>query len=272
MMIKKIYNILFKEGIVNYIKRKRNISYLDSRTTYHINYRDKKTKIILNRKFGYVDMMIFKNGIYEKEIVDDIFKELNTDKTFLDIGSNIGQHTLLLAPYCKEVYAFEPIKAVFNQFNESIRLNKLSNIHTFNIAISDKKESKHFNYVKNHAGTSSFVERNSDAETEIMIVHTDTLTNILGEKKIDVIKIDVEGFEAVVILGNKDFILQNRPIIFLEFNPHWISQEGMFTPTELFNFFLDNNFEIFSRSFDKFLDKNELNLNHQDNWILKPKN
>ena len=88
------------------------------------------------------------------------------------------------------------------------------------MGIGDRKESKSFNYVRNHAGTSSFVKRDANKDTEIITVKTDTLNNILPDIKVDVIKIDVEGYEAIVILGNKDFIIKNKPIIFLEFSPH----------------------------------------------------
>lgn len=113
-IITKGGHVLFREGIINYIKRKLNITYLDSIMTYTIDYRGKKTKIILNRKFGFVDMMIFKHGIYEKDIIDDIYDELDETKVMLDIGSNIGQHSLLLSSYCKQIYAFEPIPRCMN--------------------------------------------------------------------------------------------------------------------------------------------------------------
>ena len=53
-----IYNVIFKEGIIAFIQRKRNITFLDSKTIFTIKYRNKDTKIALNRKFGHVDMKI----------------------------------------------------------------------------------------------------------------------------------------------------------------------------------------------------------------------
>ncbi len=119
-MLKKAASILFKEGIVNYIKRKRNITYLDNKIVYTIQYNNKPTKIKLNREFGFVDLQIFKNGIYEKDIIDDIFAKLSLEKNLIDIGANIGQHSLLLAPYVRKIYAFEPIPKVYEQFKDSI--------------------------------------------------------------------------------------------------------------------------------------------------------
>lgn len=45
-----------------------------------------------------MNLYIYKNGSYEKEIIDDIRESLTPEKTMLDIGGNIGQHSLLLAP------------------------------------------------------------------------------------------------------------------------------------------------------------------------------
>ncbi|CAD7804044.1 hypothetical protein CHRY9390_01167 [Chryseobacterium aquaeductus] len=267
--IEKLKNIIFKEGIYNYVRRKMNISYLDSKTTYKIKYRGNITKIVLNRAFGYVDMKIFTDGIYEKEIVDDIVNHLSIDKIMLDIGSNIGQHSLLSSRYCKQIYAFEPMPTVFNQFNESIRKNNIKNIETFNIGIGDKKEDKEFYFIKNHAGASSFIDR-KNSNTEKILLKIDTLKNILGNTKFDVVKIDVEGFEAVVILGNKEIILKNRPVIFLEFDRPSIENCLSYSSNQLFEFFIENKFVIYSRKLSKDINFVDFQDIHQDNWIIKP--
>lgn len=269
--VKKFSNVLFKEGVFNFVKRKLNISYLDSVTTYTIKYREKETKIILNRQFGFVDLMIFKNGIYEKDIIDDMYNELDKGKIMLDIGSNIGQHSLILSSYCKEIYAFEPIPKVYQQFNRSIAKNNIKNIKTFNLGISNRKETKEFNFIEDHAGASSFIDR-ANEHTNKITVKTDTLENTIGEIHFDLMKIDVEGYEAVVILGNKEIILKNRPVIFLEYDRQWISEEGSYTPDDLFNFFNDNKFEIYSRVHNKVIQKSDFPNVFQDNWIIKPIN
>lgn len=264
----KAFKILSEEGLINYYKRKRNITFLDNKTIFKMNYRGKTTKIALNRKNGHVDMMIFKHGIYEKDIIDEIFKTLTPEKNFIDIGANIGQHSLLLSPYCKNVYAFEPIKEICEQFQKSKKLNHYQNINIFNLAVGSKKETKTFNLVEGHAGTSSFVKRKEE-NVKIIQVHADTLENILGEIKMDTVKIDVEGYEAVVILGNKDKFQRDSPIIFMEYNPEWIINEGSYHPQELVNFFKENGFQIFSKNMNKIMDYDEIIFKGQDNWIVK---
>lgn len=266
-ILKAVNSILFQEGIINYIKRKKNTDFLDNRVLFTINYNNRKTKIYLNKKFGFVDMYIFDNGIYEKEIVDDIRKSLSPEKTLLDIGSNIGQHSLLVAPYCKNIFAFEPIPDVYNEFQKSIDANHYKNIQLFNCAVGSKKETKTFNYVAGHAGVSSFVNTNNKGKQEIT-VQIDTLSNLIKDEKFDVIKLDVEGYEAVVIFGNKDIILKNRPKIFMEFCPSCIEEEGSFTAKELAYFFFDNNYEVFSRSLNRVIKKEDTDFYIGDNWIL----
>ena len=85
----------------------------------------------------------------------------------------------------------------------------------------------------------------------------------------DTVKIDVEGYEAVVILGNKDKFQRDSPIIFMEYNPEWIINEGSYHPQELVNFFKENGFQIFSKNMNKIMVYDEIIFKGQDNWIVK---
>ena len=55
----------------------------------------------------------------------------------LDIGANIGSHTIRLAKYFRFVYAFEPQPRVFWQLSQNVRLNHVTNAALYNIALSD---------------------------------------------------------------------------------------------------------------------------------------
>ena len=151
-------SILFQEGISNFIKRKRNKTFLDNRVLFNIHYNNKIAKIFLNKKFGYVDQYIFAEGIYEKNIIDEIREVLFPEKVLLDIGSNIGQHSLILAPYCKKIFAFEPIPEIYQEFQNSIEANHYKNVFLTNTAIGNKKETKSFHFNISNAGASSFIE------------------------------------------------------------------------------------------------------------------
>ncbi|KMQ66272.1 hypothetical protein ACM46_01615 [Chryseobacterium angstadtii] len=267
--LKSIQSIFFQEGLMSFIKRKFNISYLDNRKLFTINYNNRKTKIYLNKKFGYVDFYIFENGIYEKYIIDDIRSVLTKDKVLLDIGANIGQHSLLLSPYCKQIYAFEPIPDVYHEFNESIKQNNFRNIKLFNCAVGNSSEVKSFNYVVGHAGMSSFVATKNPGQKKIN-VQIEPLEKMINDAKFDVVKMDVEGYEAIVILGNKDIFLKNRPVFFLEFCPSAIDELKEHSSRDLLQFFFDHHFKIYSRVLNKEFHHIESELFVNDNLIITP--
>ena len=270
-LAKSLKSIFFEEGILNFINRKNNKTFLDNRTLFTIKYKENDVKIFLNKKFGYVDQYIFDYGIYEKDIIDDICSHLTKEKTMLDIGSNIGQHSLILAPYCKQIFAFEPIPEIFDEFRKSIEANHYKNITLQNLAIGNKEETTVINYNSKNAGASSLIDKNLN--TRPIPIKVNLLENVLPKNlKFDVIKLDVEGYEAVVILSNKEILIKNKPVIFLEFSPNCIKNEGRYTANELIAFFLDNNYEIYYRNSQKVFRENLPELHKIDNWIVRPIN
>jgi hypothetical protein len=93
-----------------------------------IKYKKIILKIITNLKNGGVDKVLFLDGIYEKEILDLFRKKIKKNSICLDIGANIGFHSLFLSKISKKVISFEPIKSLYDQFNESIKINNIKNI------------------------------------------------------------------------------------------------------------------------------------------------
>ncbi|HEX7868644.1 MAG TPA: FkbM family methyltransferase [Chryseobacterium sp.] len=270
-IVKSLSSIILEEGIINFIKRKSNKTFLDNRALFKIKYNNQIAKIYLNKKFGYVDNYIYKYGIYEKNVIDSIRKVMTLETTMLDIGGNIGQHSLILAPYCKKIYAFEPIQEIYEEFKNSIKANNYKNIVLQNIAIGHKKEIKDFYFNASNTGSSSFIKNNSNAK--LIHVKIDLLENALPKNQtFEVVKIDVEGYEAVVILSNKNIFLRNRPIFFLEFSPNCINEEGSHSAEELVNFFFDNDYEIFVENSVKALTRQSADLFQTANWIVKPLN
>lgn len=268
-ILNSINSILFQEGLVNFYKRKTNKTFLDNRTLFTINYNNKKTKIYLNKKNGYVDQYIFENGIYEKDIIDDLRLALSPEKTLLDIGSNIGQHSLLLAPYCKKIFAFEPVPHIYEEFCNSVTANGYKNVEVQNYAVGEKEETKSISFFDQNTGASSLIEnKNANRQIKVMV---NRLENLLPKnQKFDVVKMDVEGYEAIVILGNKEIFAENKPTIFLEFCPKSINEAGTYNDKELLNFFFENGFKVFSRKLNKSFTTFSDELLTTDNIIISP--
>ena len=108
-----------------------------------IEYGGKFFYILLDKTNGGVDRDILLNGVYEADIMKILDENLKVGMNFVDIGSNIGYHSLfvskIIGPKGK-IFSFEPIKRVYNQFEKSISKNKFKNIYAYNFAIGTRNK------------------------------------------------------------------------------------------------------------------------------------
>ena len=87
-------------------------------------------KLSLDTK-NLIDARIFFTGSYEPELRAVFRKLIHKDDVILDIGANIGYHSLLFSKACGpkgQVYSFEPVKKNYTQLIKNIALNEIKNI------------------------------------------------------------------------------------------------------------------------------------------------
>lgn len=146
--------------------------------------------------------------------------------TIFDCGANIGFvthkfHTLF--PNCN-VFAFEPNPVIFEKLNQFYSQN--NHIHCFNLGISDSSGKLLFNINKN-SGTSSFLNPNEYHKNniasrnitvkEVKVTSIDDIMKSNNVNFIDVLKLDIEGFEIKALEGIKN--LEDKvALIFAEVN------------------------------------------------------
>jgi FkbM family methyltransferase len=179
---------------------------------------DLKFSICLDPKNGFVDEEIFLNDCYEPEILNLIKKHSNKKNVFLDIGANIGQHSLFSSFFFKEVISFEPINKLYLQIKKSIKQNNIKNIKVHKFGLSNNNETKNIKINFSNIGSSSILdtEEKFDLEEKIKLKKLDL---ILKNKKIDFIKMDIEGYEYFAFLGMENLIGKYKPKIIFEFSP-----------------------------------------------------
>jgi FkbM family methyltransferase len=169
--------------------------------------------VINNDWIGY---NIILNGYYEKEQLSEIIKRLNFDiKTYdlLDIGANIGNHTVFFSKYFKHIHSFEPQLRTF----QILKLNtsRLGNVSLNNFGISTEEREVIFKIPFNNSGAASQVSSELLYYEELV-----NLKNIPNHNYSDVsvIKLDVEGSEIDVINSCKGLIDLTKPILLFELN------------------------------------------------------
>jgi FkbM family methyltransferase len=165
---------------------------------------------------------IARHGLYEKENLFLLLRllKLLSQPVVLDIGANIGNHTLAFASVAHVVHAFEPIPHLFDVLGGNVTRNGLHHVHTHNVALSDHEGSATINMVNaGNYGASSFDKR-AEGTTPVNVNMTtgDTFVAKHNLARIDFMKIDVEAHEVFVLRGLMQTLRRDLPFITMEWN------------------------------------------------------
>jgi FkbM family methyltransferase len=160
-------------------------------------------------------------GTTEPHLQRVIKQYVSPGDTAYDIGANVGYVSLSLAKRVGpqgQVFAFEPIPQTFDLLTKNVELNRLNNIHTLNIAASDKSGETTIRIPESLSMSSMVWHRNdpSAIELEIKTVVIDELVKTGNLPAPKFVKIDVEGAEGLVVQGMRHTIASSKPVLFLE--------------------------------------------------------
>ncbi len=204
-----------------------------------------------------IDREIFLYGGYEKVNIRRFLNLLpaNRNNVIIDVGANIGNHSLNFAEHFKSVHAFEPNPILWEQFECNKFINGFEcriKLHRYGLSDRDANLLLHLTDAPNLGlGTFSTVEQYDTPlkpAGNCEVRRGDDFLEAEGITTVDAIKIDVQGFEPEVLRGLRRTIVNNRPIIWIEI--------GAGTQTQLacvkdLRMLIPYNFEI------KRLDSNE---------------
>ncbi len=173
---------------------------------------------------------IFINGDYEPPIQDLIFRLLPQNGCFLDLGANIGSILVPAAVRRPDVQAVgvEAAPWIFAYLNKNIEKNKLSNVRVVNKALFDEDD-RELDFFSPHDkyGKGSLSPVFTSEGVKVKTIKVDTLVKNLGIGKVDLIKIDVEGFEYFVFKGAEALLKSAAaPLIIFEF-VDWAEKRAM---------------------------------------------
>lgn len=178
--------------------------------------------------------------VHEKATTELFKKIVKEGDVVVDLGANIGYFTLLAAKLVGpegKVYAFEPEPKNYYYLQKNIKLNNYNYVLAFQKAVSDRNgKTKLYicDYDTGHHTINKFngIENYSKGRTtkeKSIEIETITLDDFLKGKvnQVDVIKMDVEGAEALALAGMDNILKKNKGIkMFVEFFPLLIENMG----------------------------------------------
>jgi FkbM family methyltransferase len=205
-----------------------------------------RTDHVLVRRGGFrwaldldegIDFSIYLLGSFEPRTIRSYPAVVRSGNTVIDIGANIGSHTLPLAKCVGstgKVIAFEPTEYAFRKLQANLELNgelreRVVAEQIFLVADGEGKpaptvysswplvaeQGRH----PLHLGMGMSTQ-GAGAET------LDAYLARKGIAKVDFIKIDVDGYEATVLRGARVTLERNRPKIMMEFAPYLAEEAG----------------------------------------------
>lgn len=155
--------------------------------------------------------------------------------TVVDIGANIGVYTGLFSRLVGEhgkVIAVEPAEDNWRALVQAKESNRWDNVEIHKVAVSDKSGPLYVSYGAVNSGNTTVSREQSAIASHV--AEASTLDDIVAGRPVDLIKIDVQGWEACVLKGARETLTRNRPLLVrLEVLPRALRAAGS-SPGEVF--------------------------------------
>jgi len=163
------------------------------------------------------------DGVYESQLLEFIFSKLASDSVFIDVGANIGAIALPVAQKLAaggRVLAIEPSPTIFPYLQENAILNHFTNIEFIQKAACkvDHQTLAFYEAPLEKFGMGSLGAQFHQHPIQVETCTLDALAEEKRIRKVDIIKVDVEGFEVTVFEG-AEYLLSatHTPIVVFEF-------------------------------------------------------
>lgn len=178
---------------------------------------------------------------------------LKKGDTFIDVGANIGSLSIAAALTVGQeghVLAVEPHPRIFTYLTGNLALNTIQNCRAVNVALGDtigtvRFSDRRFTDDQNSIGHAQNQPQGIDVPLELL----DNLTHELP--LINLLKVDVEGYELLVLKGAAQTLAKTQYILFESFEPTF--QQNGYSCTDLFKLIQSHNFGIYQQNGDKWL-------------------
>lgn len=154
---------------------------------------------------------LFSTGYWEK-YETQLFKQyVKEGMTVVDIGANIGYYSLIASKIVSDkgkVYCFEPMPNTYQILVNNIAINHDKNVYAFNKAVTDRED-----IARLHLDSRTPASNSLSDNGKYIDVETTTIDKVIGNNKVDIIKMDIEGSEMLAYKGMVDTIKNNRNLV-----------------------------------------------------------
>jgi FkbM family methyltransferase len=202
-----------------------------------------------------IDFAIYLANIYERHTKAALRKLVTPGALVLDIGANIGAHTLHLAQLVGpngRVIAFEPTDFAFRKLGRNLELNpELANRVTACSCFLTRTDADEIpsaiysSWPLVHESGLHAKHLGREMHTESARARSlDSMLDELADRKVQLVKLDVDGFECGVLRGATALLRDARPIVVMELAPYLLEERGS-SLDELLSYFIANDYKLY---------------------------
>ncbi len=196
---------------------------------------------------------VYKYGIYERDITNLVLSlPFEDGDIFIDVGAHIGWYSLIVdrvIPKRVKVHSFEPEPFNYSLLVRNIDLNRAKDIHPHKMALGDREGSANLYLYKDiNRGRHSVLPLHNFSVIKVDMTTLDKFTASQNIEHVKLIKIDVEGFEYMVLKGARK-TLELTDFIILEVSPDYMLKGGI-DFLEFIKFLAELDFEFYIITID----------------------
>jgi FkbM family methyltransferase len=204
------FNVIFLFLLI-FINKKKKISLKFGKNNFYF--------IIKNFSQGFGTRGVFVFREYYEPLFEFGHNFLKDGDTILDIGANHGIYSLAFSSIGKntKVIAVEPFNFYKKIIKDNSKINNFNNIFFINRVVSNCKKYYNLDYSRSYV-TASIIKKFKLKKKlkKILSITIDDLIKKLRIKKLDFIKMDIEGAEILALEGAKNTIKKFLPTIAME--------------------------------------------------------
>lgn len=175
---------------------------------------------------SFIDRELYLFGHYEWDMITSFFSIFpsNRRRVVLDVGANIGTHSLRFSKFFETVHSFEPNAALWPQFQRNVAINQQINITLHRVALGNFSADQPFYSIdKDNFGLGTFspIEQYDLPLHQVgtfRVEHADKYLASFGVHNVDAVKIDVQGLEPEVLAGLNETLEKFHPVVWFEYD------------------------------------------------------
>jgi FkbM family methyltransferase len=213
-----------------------------------------------------IDFSIYLGGMFERNTARALTRLVKPSALVLDVGANIGAHTLRLARLVGpqgRVLAFEPTEFAFRKLRRNLALNPAlaSQVDAFHCFLTESDDAIVPDAIYSSwplVGGTNLHAKHLGHEMLTEAAQARSIDGVLGQYSggaVQLVKLDVDGFECQVLRGARTLLREVRPIFVMELAPYVLEERGT-SLGELLSFFVPNGYALFTEQ-----DERPLSLN-----------